>query len=88
MLFIQKVVCTKAEKETVSILKEIIMNEILPLWYIPEHSTTSIKGWCTTGVHCTLARLVIIQPNMIIKSCDGSVAPPPCMHTLTHRNTH
>lgn len=64
------------------------MNEILLLWYIPEHSTTSIKGWRTTGVHCTLARLVIIQPNMIIKSCDGSVAPPPCMHTLTHRDTH
>ena len=25
---------------------------------------------------------------MIIKSCDGSVAPPPCMHTHTHTLTH
>lgn len=38
----------------------ISMNEILLLWYVPEHSTTSIKSWCTTGVRCTLARLVII----------------------------
>lgn len=63
--------------------KDISMNEILLLWCLPEHSTTSIKGWRTTGVHCTLARLVIIEPDMIIRSCDGSVAPPPCMHTQT-----
>lgn len=40
--------------------KDISLSEILLLWCVPEHSTTAIKGWCTTGVQCTLARLVII----------------------------
>lgn len=53
----------------------------LLLWCVPEHSTTSIKGRCTTGVRRTLARIVIIEADTIIKSCDGGVAPPPRVYT-------
>lgn len=64
---------------------------ILPLRHVnsPEHSTTSIQGRFTTGVPCTLARLVIISPDVIIKCCDGGEAPPCCVHANTHiHNTH
>lgn len=63
-------------------LDEESMNEILPRWRVPENSPTSIKGWRTTGVHCTQAWLLIISPDMIIKSYDGRVAPPPSIREL------